>query len=64
MIGKKWLGIPQFSAIKDATWQMDILSTRIFRKVEKESKAEQKRGRKRQFNSNGPTFCGYRVSIV
>jgi hypothetical protein len=29
---------------------------RYSRKVERESKAEQKRGRERQFNSTGPTF--------
>jgi hypothetical protein len=29
---------------------------KYFRKVERESKAEQKRGRRRQLNSTGPTF--------
>ena len=29
---------------------------KYFRKMDRESKAKQKRGRKRQFNSTGPTF--------
>jgi hypothetical protein len=29
---------------------------KYFRKVKRERKAEQKRGRKRQFNSTGPSF--------
>jgi hypothetical protein len=43
-------------------WSMTSGRTKLFylpkyfKKVERESKAEQIRGRKRQFNSTGPTF--------